>query len=214
MADEFTEYLGHSLCPWSNKMTFQNLLRDPVLVILAVASLVSWALIVHGAAVIRKAAREDHYILPADEKATDTPLARLWSELKRNQGSDRDHLLTVMDTSIALERHRLDRNLPLLGVIGSTAPYMGLLGTVIGIIQAFQSIQAQNNMSPSVVAGGISTALIATAMGLAVAIPAVAAHHLLAAAVNRRVSEWEAVVAEWLPKTNSIGGPNEPVSRA
>ncbi len=194
-------------------MTFQNLIRDPVLVILAVASLVSWALIAHSAAVIRKVAKEDCDTTSTDEQSCRLPLARLRAELDRNAGSDRDHLLTVMDTSIALERHRLDRNLPLLGVIGSTAPYMGLLGTVIGIIQAFQSIQAQNNMSPSVVAGGISTALIATAMGLAVAIPAVAAHHLLAAAVNRRVSEWESVAAEWLPKKNSMGGPNEPVSR-
>jgi biopolymer transport protein TolQ len=104
-----------------------------------------------------------------------------------------------MDTVITLQRERLEVTLPLLGVIGSTAPYVGLLGTVVGIIQAFQAIMKQGNMSTSTVAGGIATALIATAMGLAVAIPSVAAHHLFTSAINRIVSGWEAAVAAWLP---------------
>lgn len=116
-------------------------------------------------------------------------------------GTDREQLLILLDTTIALHRQRLERALPILGVIGNTAAYAGLLGTVIGILRAFQSIQAHNNMSPSVVSGGIASALIATAVGLAVAIPAVAAHHLLSAAITKRVAQWEAIVASWLSDT-------------
>jgi biopolymer transport protein TolQ len=180
-------------------MPFEHLLRDPVLIILALASLVSWALIIESLLALRRVCRDDRLALEG-KHAPQAPIACLRQELHRNAGSDRPHLLTVMDTAIVLQRQRLEKGLPLLGVIGSTAPYVGLLGTVIGIIQAFQAIEAKNNMSPSIVAGGIATALVATAMGLAVAIPAVAAHHLISAAITRRVSLWESVVAEWLPQ--------------
>ncbi len=190
-------------------MSFGHLFRDPVLFILVIASLVSWGLIASCLMVLARSAAEDRSFRTG--RSSSGPLSRLQSELRRNDGADRDHLLTVMDTVIALEHGRLDRMLPLLGVIGSTAPYMGLLGTVIGIIQAFQAIQAQNNMSPSVVAGGIATALVATAMGLAVAIPAVAAHHLLSAAISRQVALWESAVAEWLPGSKEEA--HEPVAR-
>ena len=193
-------------------MSFGHLFRDPVLFILVIASLASWALIAQCLLALRRAAREDRGFQQG-ESDSDAPLANLQAEWRRNADTDQAHLLTIMDTAIALERGRLDRMLPLLGVIGSTAPYMGLLGTVIGIIQAFQAIQAQNNMSPSVVAGGIATALVATAMGLAVAIPAVAAHHLLVAAIGRRVAIWESAVAEWLPRNGMKEGSHEPVAR-
>jgi len=180
-------------------MPFEHLLRDPVLILLALASLVSWALIIDSLLVLRRVCRDDRLCLEGGN-LPHAPIASLKQELTRSKGADRAHVLTVMDTAITLQRQRMEKSLPLLGVIGSTAPYVGLLGTVIGIIQAFQAIQARNNMSPSIVAGGIATALVATAMGLAVAIPAVAAHHLISAAVSRRVSLWESVVAEWLPQ--------------
>ena len=180
-------------------MPFEHLLRDPVLIILALASLVSWALIIDSLLVLRRVCREDRLCLEG-KQVPNAPIASLRQELHTNEGADRPHLLTVMDAAIVLQRQRLEKSLPLLGVIGSTAPYVGLLGTVIGIIQAFQAIEARNNMSPSIVAGGIATALVATAMGLAVAIPAVAAHHLISAAITRRVSMWESVVAQWLPQ--------------
>jgi biopolymer transport protein ExbB/TolQ len=68
--------------------------------------------------------------------------------------------------SITILPHRL-------ATIGSTAPFVGLLGTVIGIIDAFREIQGQNGTGISAVAGGISEALVTTALGLTVAIPAV-----------------------------------------
>jgi biopolymer transport protein TolQ len=194
-------------------MSLGNLFRDPVLAILAAASLVSWAIMLQCVMALRRAARDDDAFRHG-RSSPSAPLAHLRSELSRYSGTDREHLLTIMDGAIAQERHRLDRHLPLLGVIGSTSPYLGLFGTVIGIIQAFQAIQAQNNMSPSVVAGGIALALVATAMGLAVAIPAVAAHHLIAAAFSRRVSIWESVVADWIAEESSKEARHESVTPA
>lgn len=194
-------------------MPFEHLFRDPVLIVLAAGSLASWVIILDCLLVLRRVVRDDR-AFQHGETAPAAPLSQLRQELHRHDGVDREHLLTIMDAAIALQRQRLERPLPLLGVIGSTAPYLGLLGTVIGIIQAFQAIQAQNNMSPSIVAGGIATALVATAMGLAVAIPAVAAHHLLSAAIGRRVSVWEAVAAEWLHQDTAEGVKHESVPLA
>ena len=194
-------------------MTFAHLFRDPVLAILAAASLVSWAIMLQCILALRRVVQEDA-AFQQGRSSPGAPLAHLQAEMRRNTKVVREHLLVIMDGAIAQQRHRLDRHLPLLGVIGSTAPYLGLFGTVIGIIQAFQAIQAQNNMSPSVVAGGIATALVATAMGLAVAIPAVAAHHLIAAAFGRRVAAWESVVADWIAEESSKEARHESVTPA
>ena len=178
-------------------MPFEHLLRDPVLIVLAIGSLVSWALIADSFVGLIRSARSDKLFSTGDCSAL-SPLNGFRRLMQSRKGVAREQILTILDAEIAIQRQKLERGLPLLGAIGSTAPYVGLLGTVIGIIQAFQAIQAQNNMSPSVVAGGIATALVATAMGLAVAIPAVAAHHLLSSAVERRVAEWESAAAGWL----------------
>lgn len=177
-------------------MPYQHLFRDPVLFILMAASIISWAIIVDCIFALRKTAKADSRF-EGGASASDAPLFHIKGRILRHTDAPREALLPMLDTEIAMQRHKLERGLPLLGVIGSTAPYMGLLGTVIGIIQAFQSIQAQNNMSPSIVAGGIATALIATAAGLAVAIPAVAAHHLITASISRRISGWESTTAAW-----------------
>jgi biopolymer transport protein ExbB/TolQ len=179
-------------------MSFNHFMRDPVLTILALASLVSWVIIFSRVLGIRRSMRADAALLPGDLRA-DAPLGQLRQEMQRHDGAGRDYLITVLDTAIQKQRRRLEGMLPLLGVIGSTAPYLGLLGTVIGIIQAFQAIQVSNNMSPSTVSGGISASLIATATGLAVAIPAVAAHHLLSAAIAKRAEAWEESLAVMLP---------------
>ncbi|MHB0938087.1 MAG: MotA/TolQ/ExbB proton channel family protein [Armatimonadota bacterium] len=194
-------------------MPVKQLLHDPVLIILLAASLVSWAIIFDRLLALRRARREDASFRQGKE-TPGSALARLHAELRRHDGADRDHLLTVMDAAITLQRERLEKALPLLGVIGSTAPYMGLLGTVIGIIQAFQAIQTHNNMNTSTVSGGIATALVATAMGLAVAIPSVAAHHLLTSGINRMVTAWEAAVTGWLPERAGKEAAREPVSLA
>ena len=79
----------------------------------------------------------------------------------------------VMDVTISREMERLDRRLLFLGTVGSSAPFVGLFGTVWGIMTSFQAIAASKNTSLAVVAPGIAEALFATALGLLAAIPAV-----------------------------------------
>jgi len=75
--------------------------------------------------------------------------------------------------TLAIERVKLDRRLIILGTVGSNAPFIGLFGTVLGIIQAFDSLALDSDEGASAVMAGISEALVATAVGLLVAIPAV-----------------------------------------
>jgi biopolymer transport protein ExbB len=79
----------------------------------------------------------------------------------------------ALDRAAAITHTELERGLSGLATIGSTAPFVGLLGTVIGIMDAFREIQGHQTNGISVVAGGISEALVTTALGLTVAIPAV-----------------------------------------
>src|SRR5712671_6737932 len=79
----------------------------------------------------------------------------------------------ALDRASAIVHAELERGLSVLATIGSTAPFVGLLGTVIGIIDAFREIQGHETTGVSAVAGGISEALVTTALGLTVAIPAV-----------------------------------------
>jgi biopolymer transport protein TolQ len=79
----------------------------------------------------------------------------------------------VMDVTISREMERLDRRLLLLATVGSTAPFVGLFGTVWGIMVSFQAIAVSKNTNLAVVAPGIAEALFATALGLMAAIPAV-----------------------------------------
>ena len=83
----------------------------------------------------------------------------------------------------AREKLRLERNLAFLATLGSNAPFVGLFGTVLGVIKAFHDLAGSQAGGPSVVMAGISEALVATAVGLMVAIPAVAAFNYF----NRRV---------------------------
>ncbi|GBD43950.1 Biopolymer transport protein ExbB [bacterium HR40] len=91
----------------------------------------------------------------------------------------------VMALTIDRELTALGRSLQSLATIGSTAPFVGLFGTVWGIMNSFQSIAVTKNTTLAVVAPGIAEALLATAMGLAAAIPAVVAYNRLADSLDR-----------------------------
>ena len=101
-------------------------------------------------------------------------------------------LRIVLDTTIAGETERLDRNLSLLATTGSAAPFVGLFGTVWGIMNSFTAIAAAESTSLSVVAPGIAEALFATALGLLAAIPAVIAYNKLSGDSGRIISRLEA----------------------
>ncbi|MCL4161586.1 UNVERIFIED_CONTAM: hypothetical protein GTU68_039574, partial [Idotea baltica] len=90
-----------------------------------------------------------------------------------------ERIYRVMQVTVSREMERLEHYLSVLATVGSTAPFVGLFGTVWGIMNSFQSIASSNNSSLAVVAPGIAEALAATAMGLVAAIPAVVAYNYL-----------------------------------
>lgn len=102
-----------------------------------------------------------------------------------------------MDVAIAKEAERLQKGLPVLATTGSTAPFIGLFGTVFGIMNAFIEIAAQQNTSLVVVAPGIAEALLATGIGLLAAIPAVIFYNKLSADADRILGGYEAFADEF-----------------
>lgn len=102
-----------------------------------------------------------------------------------------------MDVAIAKEAEGHQRGLQVLATIGSTAPFIGLFGTVIGIMNAFVEIAEQQNTNLAVVAPGIAEALLATGLGLLAAIPAVIFYNKLSADSDRLVSGYEAFADEF-----------------
>ena len=103
----------------------------------------------------------------------------------------------VMSVSIAREVERLDRRLLVLATVGSASPFVGLFGTVWGIMSSFQSIAASKNTSLTVVAPGIAEALFATAIGLIAAIPATIFYNKFTSEVNRQAQRLEGFADEF-----------------
>jgi biopolymer transport protein TolQ len=103
----------------------------------------------------------------------------------------------VMQVTIAREIERLERRLLVLATIGSAGPFVGLFGTVWGIMTSFQSIAASKNTSLAVVAPGIAEALFATAIGLVAAIPATIFYNKFAGEVNKQAQRLEGFADEF-----------------
>ncbi len=102
-----------------------------------------------------------------------------------------------MDVAIAKETEGLQRGLPVLATVGSTAPFVGLFGTVWGIMNSFIEIAEQGNTNLAVVAPGIAEALLATGLGLLAAIPAVIFYNKFSADANRITAGYEAFADEF-----------------
>ncbi len=180
------------------------------------ASIACWAVIFAKAAAYAGAKRE----MKAFDKifASGEPLSAIYARLKdgprsglgalfaaameewngshadnaANSGGLQARLRIVLDTTVAAESEKLDRSLSLLATVGSAAPFVGLFGTVWGIMNAFTSIAAEKSTSLSVVAPGIAEALFATALGLLAAIPAVIAYNKLSGDSGRLIGRLEA----------------------
>lgn len=103
----------------------------------------------------------------------------------RSQFGLQTRIEKVLDVTIAREVGRLESRLLFLATVGSAGPFVGLFGTVWGIMNSFQSIAASNNTSLAVVAPGIAEALLATALGLLAAIPAVVAYNKLSSEAGK-----------------------------
>ena len=131
-----------------------------------------------------------------DNKGRDLPSARLvnaalaeWRRSTSGKVVDRDgtrqRLTSALEGAVVMETDALASRLNFLATVGSVAPFVGLFGTVWGIMDSFFNIGAQQNSSLAVVAPGISEALFATAIGLFAAIPAVIAYNRFSHRVNR-----------------------------
>lgn len=164
-----------------------------ILAILCLASLLSWVLIFEKYFSLTRSVKSSHEI--EDRFWEGEKLSDLYTDLKEKELAELETselvLVTIYDSYnnkknadsldsterlvrvvINREEERLSKNLSLLATISSSAPYIGLLGTVIGIINAFQGLSTTAQLTLSSVAPGISEALVATAVGLLAAIPA------------------------------------------
>jgi biopolymer transport protein ExbB len=106
-----------------------------------------------------------------------------------------EHALLVQ---MQKEQHIMEGGLTILASIGSTAPFVGLFGTVLGIMHAMQQITASGSTSLEVVAGPIGDALVATAIGIAVAVPSVLAYNMFLRTVKQQRVELENFVASFM----------------
>lgn len=113
------------------------------------------------------------------------------------QASLRQRVERAMSVAISREMVRLERGMTFLATVGSTAPFIGLFGTVWGIMNSFTSIAHSNNTSLAVVAPGISEALFVTALGLLAAIPAVIAYNGYSNRLTRYAGRLDAFVTEF-----------------
>jgi biopolymer transport protein TolQ len=109
-------------------------------------------------------------------------------------GERRERIERAMRLELNAELRRLEARLPFLATLGSAAPFIGLFGTVWGIMRSFAGIAAANNTSLAVVAPGIAEALFATAMGLAAAIPAVVAYNKITVDLGRFAGRMQGLI--------------------
>ncbi|MDR1375790.1 MAG: protein TolQ [Holosporaceae bacterium] len=109
----------------------------------------------------------------------------------------KDRIDRMMRVTVGREIDYLERHLGFLATVGSTAPFIGLFGTVWGIMNSFESIGFEQNTSLTSVAPGIAEALFATALGLVVTIPAVIAYNKISSEINRYQNRLEAFVDEF-----------------
>lgn len=120
------------------------------------------------------------------------PTVALDAMTEAERGSDA--VSEAAASAMVRERLRLERNLAYLGTVGNNAPFVGLFGTVIGIIQAFNELSLNTAGGASAVMAGISEALVATAVGLLVAIPAVAAFNTFQRRIKALLGDADALV--------------------
>lgn len=127
---------------------------------------------------------------------------REFNRLAQKNNVDRSHLVDGVHRSmrVALSREEvnIEHHLPFLATVGSTSPYVGLFGTVWGIMNSFQSLSGMQQVTIATVAPGIAEALIATAMGLFAAIPAVIAYNKFANTAERLHGRYEVFMEEFL----------------
>ncbi len=171
-----------------------DIIVKSVIIILIAASIYSWAIIIEKYRLFKKinlsteefetkfwkskSAESFYNNLPAN---IDDPMANLFKDTmqvvikSRSKSNLSERLTNILEVNIEKQMNNIEKSYTFLATVGSTAPFIGLFGTVWGIMNSFQSIAISRNTSLAIVAPGIAEALFATALGLLAAIPAVVA---------------------------------------
>jgi biopolymer transport protein ExbB/TolQ len=165
-----------------------------VMILLVLASIACWAIVFEKMIRIWLANRAVNRLTTARDSQSQRGLTRavlLAGEREADISPEdsaterRARVESAMRSELKSQLHQLEPGLPFLATIGSAAPFIGLFGTVWGIVNSFTAIAQQKDTSLAVVAPGIAEALIATALGLAAAIPAVMAYNMFTVALGR-----------------------------
>ncbi|MDA8612466.1 protein TolQ [Candidatus Pelagibacter bacterium] len=173
-----------------------DIIVKSVMIILIVCSIYSWAVIIDKIRLFRrinksseefeekfwnsKSAETFYNSLPTK---VDDPMAVVFQDAmesllkKKSKNNLSERMSTFLEVGIEKQMSKIDKGFTFLATVGSTAPFIGLFGTVWGIMNSFQSIAISRNTSLAIVAPGIAEALFATALGLLAAIPAVVAYN-------------------------------------
>jgi len=173
-----------------------DIIVKTVIIILIVSSIYSWAIIFEKIKLFKKinkstdefenkfwkskSAESFYNSLPSN---INDPMANLFKNsmqvlLKSKKSSNLDEKMSrMLEINVEQQMEKIDKSYTFLATVGSTAPFIGLFGTVWGIMNSFQSIAISRNTSLAIVAPGIAEALFATALGLLAAIPAVVAYN-------------------------------------
>ena len=171
-----------------------DIIVKSVIIILIASSIYSWAIIIEKIKLFKKinkstdefenkfwkskSAESFYNSLPSN---VNDPMANLFKDsmqvlLKSKRSSNLDEKMSrILEINVERQMEKIDKSYTFLATVGSTAPFIGLFGTVWGIMNSFQSIAISRNTSLAIVAPGIAEALFATALGLLAAIPAVVA---------------------------------------
>ena len=173
-----------------------DIIVKSVIIILIVCSIYSWAVIIEKFRLFKKinksseefeenfwnskSAETFYNSLPTK---VDDPMAVVFQDAmesllkKKSKNNLSERMTTFLEVGIEKQMFKIDKGFTFLATVGSTAPFIGLFGTVWGIMNSFQSIAISRNTSLAIVAPGIAEALFATALGLLAAIPAVVAYN-------------------------------------
>ncbi|WP_072395344.1 MotA/TolQ/ExbB proton channel family protein [Hyphomicrobium sp. CS1GBMeth3] len=207
--EEIAVTAGHDFSIWGLVMQADPIVKA-VMLLLVLASVACWAIILEKMIRLTKLSRDLRRLerTVAQDGMADAPrgLVRALLTAAHHEADDggrneargelRARLERAMRLSLKGELQRLEVGLPFLATIGSAAPFIGLFGTVWGIMNSFTAIANQKDTSLAVVAPGIAEALFATALGLAAAIPAVMAYNMIAVSLGRGASRASTTIAE------------------
>ena len=171
-----------------------DIIVKSVIIILIAASIYSWAIIIDKFRLFKKinkssqefedkfwkskSAESFYNNLPSNSEDPMTNVFKSSMQIvmkSRSKSNLSERLTSVLEANIEKQMNLIDKNFTFLATVGATAPFIGLFGTVWGIMNSFQSIAISRNTSLAIVAPGIAEALFATALGLLAAIPAVIA---------------------------------------